>query len=186
MNLPILLMSPLGAGLLWATVCDLRRRRIPNAVSGLVFVSGLGTSAYLHGTLALGSGLAASFALLAMLFPAWRAGGIGGGDVKLAAAAGAWVGLAHLVWFILATALAGGVVAAAVFLFASPAARAEVKANLVLAGASRSDRRTCLRTAKGTSPFLTPSRFLQARLSRFSSLRCKIGACSAPCERSRS
>jgi prepilin peptidase CpaA len=135
MNLPTLLLSPLGAGLLWASVCDLRRRRIPNAVSGLVFVSGLGMSAYLHGTLALGSGLAASFALLAMLFPAWRAGGIGGGDVKLAAAVGAWVGLAHLVWFILATALAGGVVAAAVYLFASPAARAEVKANLVLASA---------------------------------------------------
>jgi prepilin peptidase CpaA len=135
MNLPTLVLSPLGAGLFWATVCDLRRRRIPNAISGLVFVSGLGANAYLHGILALGSGLAASLALLAVLFPAWRAGGIGGGDVKLAVAVGAWVGLAHLVSFVLASALAGGVVAAVVYVFASPAARAEVKANLVLASA---------------------------------------------------
>jgi prepilin peptidase CpaA len=135
MNVPTLVLSPLGAGLFWATVCDLRRRRIPNAVSGLVFVSGLGANGYLHGILAFGSGLAASLVLLAVLFPGWRAGGIGGGDVKLAAAVGAWVGLAHLVSFVLASALAGGVVAAVVYLFASPAARAEVKASLVLASA---------------------------------------------------
>jgi prepilin peptidase CpaA len=135
MNLPTLVLSPLGVGLLWATVCDLRRRRIPNAISALVFASGLGANAYLHGILSLGSGLAASFLLLAVLFRAWRAGGIGGGDVKLAAAVGAWVGLAHLASFVLTSALAGGVVAAAVYLFASPAARADVKASLVLAAA---------------------------------------------------
>ena len=135
MNLPTLLLSPLGAGLLCASVLDLRRRRIPNAISAFVFVSGLGVSTYLHGMLALGSGLAASLLLLAVLWGPWRAGGIGGGDVKLAAGVGAWVGLSHLVWFVLASALAGGVVAAAVYLFASPAARAEVKASLVLASA---------------------------------------------------
>jgi prepilin peptidase CpaA len=135
MNPPLLLLSPLGAGLLWAIVCDLRGRRIPNAISGVVFVSGLVVSAYLRGMLASGSGLAASVVLLVVLLPPWRAGGIGGGDVKLAAAVGAWVGLAHLVWFVLASALAGGVVAAVVYMFASPGARAEVKANLVLASA---------------------------------------------------
>jgi len=135
MNLPLLLLTPLGAALLCASVYDLRWRRIPNAISGLVFVSGLGVTTYLHGMLALGSGLAASLVLLALLFPAWRSGGIGGGDVKLAAAVGAWVGLAHLISFALASALAGGVVAAVVYLFASPAARAEVKASLVLASA---------------------------------------------------
>lgn len=135
MNLPILLLSPLGAGLLCASVYDLRLRRIPNAISGLLFVSGLGVSTYQHGMLGCGSGLAASCMLLALLFQPWRSGGIGGGDVKLAVAVGAWVGLAHLLWFVLASALAGGVVAAVVYLFASPAARADVKASLVLAGA---------------------------------------------------
>src|SRR4051794_16289423 len=124
MNPPLLLLSPLGAGLLWAIVCDVRGRRIPNAISGVVFVSGLVVSAYLRGMLASGSGLAASVVLLVVLLPPWRAGGIGGGDVKLAAAVGAWVGLAHLVWFVLASALAGGVVAAVVYMFASPGARA--------------------------------------------------------------
>ena len=67
MNLPLLLLSPLGAGLLCASVYDLRVRRIPNAISGLVFVSGLAVSTYLHGMLAFGSGLAASVVLLALL-----------------------------------------------------------------------------------------------------------------------
>jgi prepilin peptidase CpaA len=72
--------------------------------------------------------------LLFGLFGIWRAGAIGGGDVKLAAAVGAWVGLSHLVWFVLAAALAGGVVAGICFLLAPASTRAEVKANLVLAG----------------------------------------------------
>ena len=61
------------------------------AISGLVFVSGLAVSTYLHGMLAFGSGLAASVVLLALLFRPWRAGGIGGGDVKLAV----FIGLIH-------------------------------------------------------------------------------------------
>jgi prepilin peptidase CpaA len=72
--------------------------------------------------------------LLAVLYPAWRAGGIGGGDVKLAAATAAWVGLSHLVWFALSAAVAGGIVAAICYLLAPPSTRAEVRANLVLAG----------------------------------------------------
>lgn len=127
-------LIPLGLGLLAATVFDLRRRRIPNAVAGFVFFSGLGVSGYLGGVTAALSGLAAAVILLALLFVPWKGGGIGGGDVKLTAATGAWVGLSHLVWFILAVAVAGGVVAAVFYLFASPVARQEVKANLVLAG----------------------------------------------------
>lgn len=127
-------LIPLGVGLGTAIVCDLRRRRIPNAVAGFVFLSGLVFSAYHVGFLAVLSGLAASVLLLAALFAPWKKGGIGGGDVKLAAATGAWVGLSHLIWFVLGVALSGGVVAALFYLFATPAARAEVKANLVLAG----------------------------------------------------
>lgn len=134
MSLPILDLAPLGLGVAWAIVCDLRRRRIPNAVSGLVFAIGIAVRVF-HGGWSAGlSSLAASVFLLAVLFPAWRAGGIGGGDVKLAAATAAWVGLSHLVWFALAGAVSGGIVAAICYLFAPPATRAEVRANLVLAG----------------------------------------------------
>jgi len=117
-----------------AIVCDLRRRRIPNAVAGFVFLSGLVFRAYHVDFLAVLSGLAASVLLLAVLFAAWKRGGIGGGDVKLAAATGAWVGLSHLIWFVLGAAVSGGVVAAVFYLFATPAARAEVKTNIMLAG----------------------------------------------------
>ena len=133
MSLPILDLAPLGLGVAWAVVCDLRRRRIPNAVSGLVFVIGTAVRAFHGGWPAGLSSVAASVLLLAVLFPAWRAGGIGGGDVKLAAATGAWVGLSHLVWFALAAAVSGGVVAVVCYLLAPPATRADVRANLLLA-----------------------------------------------------
>jgi prepilin peptidase CpaA len=134
MSLPILDLAPLGLGVAWAIVCDLRRRRIPNAISGLVLVIGIAVRVFHGGWPAGLSSLAASVLLLAVLYPAWRAGGIGGGDVKLAAATAAWVGLSHLVWFALSAAVAGGVVAAICYLFAPPSTRAEVRANLVLAG----------------------------------------------------
>jgi prepilin peptidase CpaA len=135
MSLPVpLLLTPLGVGLFWATACDLRRRRIPNAVSASIFVTGLAVSGYQGGALAALSGLAAAVLLLVVLYMPWRAGGIGGGDVKLAAAVGAWVHLRHLLWFAIAAAVAGGVLAAIGYLRASPAVRADVRANLVLAG----------------------------------------------------
>jgi prepilin peptidase CpaA len=115
-----------------AVACDLRRRRIPNAVAGFVFVTGLAVSGYHGGIVQALSGLAAAVIVLVFFFAPWKRGGIGGGDVKLAAATGAWVGLSHLIWFVLGMALCGGVVAAVFYLVASPAARSEVKANLVL------------------------------------------------------
>ena len=134
MNLPLLLLSPLAAGLLAAIVCDVRGRRIPNAISGLVFMSGVAVSAHVGGLAAAGSALAASLILLLALYSPWRAGGLGGGDVKLAAATVAWVGLSKLVWFALVVAVAGGVVAAVRYAFAPASVRADVRANLVLAG----------------------------------------------------
>jgi len=134
MSPPIPHLIPLGLGLIAAVISDLRRRRIPNVVAGFIFVTGLGVCGYDGGVTAALSGLAASALLVAVLFAPWRGGGIGGGDVKLAAATAAWIGLSHLIWFVLVTALSGGIVAAVLYLFASPAARADVKANLVLAG----------------------------------------------------
>ena len=60
-------------------------------------------------------------------------GRFGGGDVKLAAAVAAWVGLDKLVWFSLATAASGGVVALVCYLRARSAVRADVRNNLTLA-----------------------------------------------------
>jgi Flp pilus assembly protein protease CpaA len=127
----------LGLGLVWASVCDLRRRRIPNAVTGLVFASGLlvrwwdgGVDGRLSTSL---SGVAAAVLVIMALYRPWSVGGVGGGDVKLAAATGARVGLGKLVWFALGTAASGGVVALVCYLLARAPARAEVRTNLTLA-----------------------------------------------------
>lgn len=132
MSLPLSQLGPLGLGLAWAVVCDLRRRRIPNVVAASVFVVGLGMRGYDGGFRAALSGLAAAVLLFILLYGAWRAGAIGGGDVKLAAATGAWVGLAGLPWFVLSTMIAGGVVAGFCYLLARAPARAEVRANVIL------------------------------------------------------
>jgi prepilin peptidase CpaA len=133
-GLPFAHLSLLGIGLLWAAISDLKRRRVPNAVSAFVFTGGIGINWFDLGAGAALGGLAAAVLSILVLFAPWKAGGIGGGDVKLTAAAATWVGLSHFVWFILATALAGGVVAAIGYLLARSSTRAEVRANLILAG----------------------------------------------------
>lgn len=132
--IPTAHLGVLAIGLGWAAISDLARRRVPNVASAFVFVTGLGVQGLDLGARGALGGLGASAILLFGLFGIWRAGAIGGGDVKLAAAVGAWTGLSHLLWFVLASALAGGVLAGIGFLLASPSTRADVKANLVLAG----------------------------------------------------
>ena len=133
-GLPIAHLSLLGAGLLWAAISDLRRRRVPNTASAFVLTSGIGINWIDNGLGAALGGLAAAVLAILVLYAPWRAGGLGGGDVKLTAAAASWVGLPHFVWFILATALAGGVVGGIGYLLARSSTRAEVRANLMLAG----------------------------------------------------
>jgi len=133
MSLPIPHLAPLGVGLVCAAACDLWRRRIPNAVSVALLLGGLIVRALDGGFLASLSGLGASVLVAAARIRPWRAGGVGGGDVKLAIAVAAWVGLDKIIWFALATAVGGGLVAAACYLLARPSARAEVRTNLTLA-----------------------------------------------------
>jgi prepilin peptidase CpaA len=132
--LPIAHLGVLGLGLICAAIYDLTRRRVPNPISGFVFATGIGINWFDNGVVAALSGFAAAVVMILALYAPWRAGGIGGGDVKLAGAVGAWVGLSHLLWFVLVTVAAGGLVAAGVYLTSRPSTRAEVRANLVLAG----------------------------------------------------
>jgi prepilin peptidase CpaA len=97
-----------------ACVTDLRTRRIPNvltfgaALTGSVYqfasggIDGLGHSA-------LGWLLGAVIFILPFAL-----GGLGGGDVKLLAALGAWLGPADVLWLSLYTGVAGGVMAVVV------------------------------------------------------------------------
>lgn len=93
-----------------AVATDLTSRRIPNALtlSGLALGLALRVPAGLE---AFASGAVAATIALAVALPLVLAGGLGGGDAKLLAAVGAFLGLEALPAALLATALTGGVMA---------------------------------------------------------------------------
>jgi prepilin peptidase CpaA len=108
--------ASLAAGLLAATVIDLRTRRIPNALTATMAGTGLGLAATgFSGVSPLAAALGFVFGFLLML-PGHALGATGAGDVKLMAAVGAIVGPALVLKAFLFTAVAGGVLAVAVAL----------------------------------------------------------------------
>jgi prepilin peptidase CpaA len=92
-----------------AALSDVARRRIPNAVVAAVALAGLLRQA-LAGAPFFALVAAACVLLAATLL--WLRGLLGGGDVKLLAAASLLVPAALVPMLLLATALAGGVLAA--------------------------------------------------------------------------
>lgn len=90
-----------------AAVIDARTRRIPNVLVALALVVVLAGSTERVDALLGGLLAAAPLFVLAAVRP----GAMGMGDVKLAAAAGAVVGLAGVSTLLLATALLGGALA---------------------------------------------------------------------------
>jgi len=132
MTFPVLHLMPLGILLALAAGWDVAKRRIPNLFTGAVVLSGLIAQVGDHGVWAAASGVAAAVLTIAALYWAWAAGGVGGGDVKLAAAVAVWVGLGGMIRYALAVAVAGGVVAAVIYLLSRRSIRQEVRTNLTL------------------------------------------------------
>jgi prepilin peptidase CpaA len=99
-----------------ACVTDLRTRRIPNV---LTFGGALVAPIYWFATSG-GVGFLTSIGGwatgAALFFPMFALGGMGAGDVKLAACLGAWLGPSASLYVALYSALAGGVMALAVAL----------------------------------------------------------------------
>ena len=106
-------MTPLhifvGTLLTLACISDLRTRRIPNvltfsfAACALLFhliTGGWNAAAWSLGGCLLGA---------VLFFPMFALRGMGGGDVKLLAAIGAWLGPGQVAIVALATSIAGGV-----------------------------------------------------------------------------
>jgi prepilin peptidase CpaA len=92
-----------------ATFTDLRSRRIPNWLVLPFMLAGLVASAWIGGWHGLGhsfAGLGLGILIYGFLF--W-VGGMGAGDVKLAAAIGAWIGPSQLFIALVVTAMAGGI-----------------------------------------------------------------------------
>ena len=99
-----------------ACLCDLRTRRIPNLLTfggaALAFVYSL----FAFGAAGLLSSMGGWLIGAALFFPMFALGGMGAGDVKLAACFGAWLGPAASLYIALYSALAGGVMALGVAL----------------------------------------------------------------------
>ena len=97
-----------------AVIFDVRTRRIPNLLNFGAAVAALGfafVDAGLPGTLtAAGAWLLG----VALFFPFFALGGMGGGDVKLLAALAAWLGPIETIYLAIFTSLAGGLAAAVV------------------------------------------------------------------------
>ena len=95
-----------------AGIGDFFTLRIPNWLNGLIAASLLPMAVVFGMPLdILGLHLAAGFIMLLAGVALFFAGQIGGGDAKLMAAAGLWIGLGPLMPFAVFTALAGGVLA---------------------------------------------------------------------------
>jgi len=106
--------------LLCACVSDIRRRRIPNGIAALLAATGIAYSATASATLghALLGSISGLLLGLAIWLPLYVFRWLGAGDVKLFAAAGAWLGPARTLEGALIGAVAGGALAVVWMVFA--------------------------------------------------------------------
>lgn len=141
----VTLDAMVSAALAIAAASDLASRRIPNVLVLTAGLLGLAVSAERHQLL---SGVGAALICLCLTVPMWRRGLVGGGDVKLAAAAAAWVRFDHLIAFVLVLALCGGALSLLALMRAAPDARRLVRAN---ATASFVTSRLTIARSAGTS-----------------------------------
>ena len=94
-----------------ACATDVAWRRVPNVLTFGAALAGLALHGWLHGPRGLlAAGIGWGVGLLVFL-PVFALRGLGGGDVKLLAAFGAFVGPRLVIWTALYGAIAGGVFA---------------------------------------------------------------------------
>jgi prepilin peptidase CpaA len=110
----------LGGSLLCAgigSVTDVRERRIPNRVTGPAIIAGLLLHAISGGWRGLGDSALAGAIAGGIFLIFFLAGGMGAGDVKLMTAVGCFSGISALPLVVIATAIAGAVLALAVGIY---------------------------------------------------------------------
>jgi prepilin peptidase CpaA len=136
MSFPVSHLAVATALLVAAACADVWRRRIPNVINAALGLSGLWAQASQRSWGALASGAGTGLIMLALLWVPWQSGRVGGGDVKLAAGAGFWLGLSRLPEYLLLAALAGGALSLVYYVLSSRAARREIRLNLTSAAMS--------------------------------------------------
>jgi prepilin peptidase CpaA len=101
----------LGSLLAVAAASDVALRRVPNALVAPLAAAGLAAQWVEGGAGAALQGVLGGAVVLLLLLLPWATGKLGGGDLKLAAAAAIWLGTPRLLDFLLLTAVAGAPVA---------------------------------------------------------------------------
>jgi prepilin peptidase CpaA len=94
-----------------ACVTDLRSKRIPNALTFGAAGAALIYAAATAGWAGLGNAVLGWLIGAVALIVPFALRGLGGGDVKLVAALGAWLGPIGAIWVVLYAGVAGGVMA---------------------------------------------------------------------------
>ncbi len=123
-------LAVLALMLALASSSDVGLRKIPNWITVAIAAAGLVAQSAIGGPRAAAGGLLAGIAIGALLAPFWMKRVIGGGDLKLAVAAGIWVGLARSPRYLLASALAGGLLAIVCYALSSREAQASIRTNM--------------------------------------------------------
>ena len=93
----------------FAAATDLRSRRIPNVLTGPMFLAGLAWSIATGGLAGLGDSTLAAITLAAPYVVLFLIAGGGAADAKLMAAVGAWVGFHHGIVVLLCVCMSGAI-----------------------------------------------------------------------------
>lgn len=101
--LPLIVLMAIAARIDW------KSRRLPNALNLLILIAGIGMAARGELPVGIGMSLAGAATGFALLLPAFAINALGGGDVKLLTAVGAWTGPLGVVVVLIATTVLGAV-----------------------------------------------------------------------------
>jgi prepilin peptidase CpaA len=104
---------------LMGAVIDVRSARIPNRLTYTALPAALMLRTAVLGLSGLKSGALGMLVAGGLFLLLFVLGAMGGGDMKLMAAVGAWVGSTQVVMLILAAALAGGILAIGRIIFSN-------------------------------------------------------------------
>ena len=107
----LIVIATVVAGTGTGAAIDLWTRRVPNPLTMGLATIGVVFAACGIGGLTLGASLAGLALGLVLMLPGHLIGATGAGDVKLFAAAGAFIGPTHIMTAFLYTVLAGGAIA---------------------------------------------------------------------------
>lgn len=110
MSLALIALVSLLVGMAACCIADFRSRTIPNGIIVAMLAAAFALQAIGRGTSGIGIAIAGMLAASVPLLPAFALGGIGGGDVKMMAAIGAFLGPKLALVALVAGMVAGGIV----------------------------------------------------------------------------